>query len=338
MNAPNGTSDRRPAILMLLMLGLSVLAPTLAEAQQQVTAVWQPAGPADVSWTVGDPISIRLDVGHMRRTVITIPELPAAWGPFEVEEQISLGPAEDENGATTASLQVRVRLWSPGEFQTPPLVIHYEDHDGRSHEVLAEPLTVTIESVLSETDVEKRDLKPQASLPKPPVWPWVVAGLLAATALFLAARWLRKRMRLRRGEEPIACEPVDDRPPEQIAYEELERVAALDLPAKGQLKRHYTLVSDCVRVYLEGIWGVPATDRTSSEVIAELRRLRVNGEASDRLIRLLNEADLVKFAKLLVSVDTARGIVDEAHRFVDITKPDRNAVQDEGPQDQGTDV
>jgi hypothetical protein len=147
--------------------------------------------------------------------------------------------------------------------------------------------------------------------------------------LFLAIQRLLPRLRQRRSAGLEDVEPVDDRFPEEIAYEELERVAALDLPAQGEFKRHYTLVTDCVRNYLEGIYRIPAIDRTTGELMLALRKARLGGEMLPSLRALLEEADLVKFAKLRPSIERARDAVVQARRLVDITKPDRAILDDE---------
>jgi hypothetical protein len=190
------------------------------------------------------------------------------------------------------------------------------------------PLSITIASVLTEDDLEKRDLKPQASLPKLPVWPWLLLGVLVAALLFFVARWLLLRWRRRSEVESEAGEPVDDRFPEVIAHDELDRIAVLDLPTRGAFKRHYTLVADCLRTYLEGVYDIPAMDRTTGELTTMLRRVWVAGDAFTPLRTLLEEADLVKFAKSRPSVERARAIIVQARHIVDVTKPDRIVTND----------
>jgi hypothetical protein len=178
-----------------------------------------------------------------------------------------------------------------------------------------------VASVLTEGDIEKRDLKPQASLPRPPAWPWVVLGLLGAALLFFVLRWLRSHWRAK--SRPEDSPPVDDRFPEEIAYDKLARVAALDLPGQGEFKRHYTLVTGCLRTYIEGIYGIPASDRTTRELMAALRCAQADRQPLASLHDLLTQADLVKFAKLRPSVDQARATLTQASEFIDRTKPDR---------------
>lgn len=324
----SGKLETKIALWVTILLFLLPAYAWTQTGDEPVVAVWETDAPPEGGWTVGDVIPMRLRVTYPAGLSLTLPELPEKWAAFEVREQRVLEPTTDD-GATTAVCEARVTLWVPGEHETPPLTVRYRDANDGFHEVAVQPLSISIASVLTEDDLEKRDLKPQASLPRPPLWPWLLGGALAAAVLLVGARWLWQRRRRRTATEMAAIEPVDDRLPEEIAYDELERIASLDLPAHGELKRHYTLVTDCVRTYIEGITQVPAMDRTTSELMAALRRAPIR-DAIPVLRSLLEEADLVKFAKLQPSVMSARNAVAQARHLVDVTKPDRApAVEDD---------
>ncbi len=304
----------------------SVAARARAQAPAQpVTAAWEAGPPPEGGWTVGDPIPLRLRVVYPDDVEVTLPELPQQWAAFEVRDQALLEPSTNDDGSVTAVREATVTLWSPGEHETPPFVIRARNADGEIDEVPVGPLRVDVVSVLAAGDESLRDLKPQATLAGPPKWPWLVAGAIAAGGLLLAARWLRRRWR-RGGVEAETAERVDDRRPEEIAYGELVRIAALDLPVQGEFKHHYTLLTDCVRSYVEGMYGIPAVDRTTGELLRALRRSRMQRGAVTHLHDLLREADLVKFARLRPSIERARGAVADARHLIDITKPARTTT------------
>jgi hypothetical protein len=329
-------------LLTLAVIAAFLLAPWSVRSQESktaVSAVWDVSAQAEDAWTVGDVIPLQLRAVHAADLSATLPELPTIWGPFEVSEQSLREPVGGEDGTVASVLSVSVILWSPGEHETPPTTVRFRASDGAVQEVAATPIVISVQSVLSEDDLEKRDLKPQASLPRPPLWPWVVAGIVAASLVALGIRKLVRWRRSRCGPGDVATLPVDDRFPEEIAYEELARIEALGLPARRQFKRHYTLVTDCVRVYTEGIYEVPAMDRTTGEVLLGVRGAGLDGSGARLLRTLLEEADLVKFAKLVPSIDSARSAVGQVRRFVDITRPNREEADDASPgQDSGSQV
>jgi hypothetical protein len=313
---------------MLLFSLCLLLLPAAARAQSPVVVAWETDPPPAGGWTVGDLVPLRLRVTYPDGLEVILPELPGQWGTFEVREQELLEATPNDDGTLSAVRRIVVTLWSPGEHATPPFSIRYRDAGGELHEVAVAPLPITIGSVLPTPDggaggdVEKRDLKPQAVLPRPPWWPWALGGLLGAALVLVAARWALRRLRRRAQAGATEVIPVlDPRPPEAIAYEELERIAALDLPAQAEFKRHYTLVADCVRTFVEGVYHVPALDRTTGELLSALRRVRQAATATGLLRELLEEADFVKFARFRPGVEQARAAVPMARRFVDAATP-----------------
>lgn len=161
-----------------------------------------------------------------------------------------------------------------------------------------------------------KDLNPLKEQWKAPVNYWLWGGIALAVLFAIAALiwWIRKRRA--RVEET----PAIKLPPEFIALAELERIAALNLPARGDYKQHYTLVVDTVRRYLEARYGVEAMDRTTYELMDALEHHRVRVEG---LEPLLNEADLVKFAKFAPSADSATVALNHAREIVIHTTPVR---------------
>jgi hypothetical protein len=252
---------------------------------------------------------------------VTLPELPEAWGAFEVLDQRLLEPIDNEEGELITVREATVTLWVPGEYHTPALAVGHHDADGQLHEVPVPPLSITVTSVLEEGATEKRDLKPQISLPRPPVWPRVLGGLLLAALLGVGGWATLARLRRQAVPSPVPTSATDPRPPHEIAYGELERIAALDLLARGELKQHYTLVADCLRTYVQGRYHIPAMDQTTEELVAAFRQARVDRGHARLFRELLTEADMVKFARFYPPVVQARTIVTQARHIVDVTTP-----------------
>jgi hypothetical protein len=100
----------------------------------------------------------------------------------------------------------------------------------------------------------------------------------------------------------------------------LERLAALNLPVLGELKRHYTLLADCVRIYIERRYAIRALDRTTQEVMSAFRDAGVDDGHAELLCALLAEADLVKFARFHPSSEQARRALAQARHAVDATR------------------
>jgi hypothetical protein len=162
---------------------------------------------------------------------------------------------------------------------------------------------------------QAQDVRPLKEQWKSPVNWWLWGGIAAAVlaAILALVWWIRGRRRL--GHE-IA--PEVRVAPEVTALAELDRIAAMGLPARGEFKTHYTLVVDALRHYLEARYRIETMDRTSFEILdaLERREVRIAG-----LGALLDEADLVKFAKFSPDVPSAGAAVNRTRDLVNATTP-----------------
>ena len=103
--------------------------------------------------------------------------------------------------------------------------------------------------------------------------------------------------------------------PYRRAVAEFERIEALGLIDAGERGRYVALTVEVLRDYLAARYAQASLSLTSTELARSVRELpHVPG---DRLIRLLTEADLIKFARRPVSGDRAREIGRDARTIVD---------------------
>jgi hypothetical protein len=314
--------------LITVLLFVALLAGTvLAQGGPQVTVSAEVDREAI---TVGDRIVYTVRAEHDKDLVVDFPQLASAWGDFEVLSQHPLQPGKGSEGRAITGKEYVITAFTVGEHTTPPLRVSYLDRQGQTQEIGTDPISITVTSVLTGTEgvtstLDIRDLKPQAELPRD--WSWLLwaglAGLALALALLSLLWFLARRKKRVRATAPAAV--VDLRPPEEIAYEELERIAGLKLVEQSRFKEHYTLTADCLRRYAEGIYDIPAMDRTTEEFHAALRRARVDGQQVSLFKDFLTESDLVKFAKYVPPIEEAREALPRARHIVDVTRPKRVA-------------
>ena len=286
-------------ILALLLVGTAV-------AQSPATAAIT-ANQAAV--TVGDPIQLTIAVTHPTGAQAIFPTLAANWGDFIVRSQSPVTAIASADGTTTSTQLVDVRLFAPGAYQTPPLTITIADAAGQTSDIQAAPISLNVQSVLVEGDTTLRDIKPQAALPFPAGWPWMMAGLVAIVAFVV---WLVYR----RVQTLIA-----NRLPHEIALAVLADVEKQRLAENGRFQTHYSHVTDALRTYVEQTQPIPATDRTTSELKAELQQTTFTKQQAQQFIDLLQAGDLVKFARVTPTLADAHALVAEARQFIQDTQP-----------------
>ncbi len=294
------------AIFVLLLLAVGQAA--AQENGPLMATLRAPEG----QFTVGDPIQVTLAVTHPAGYQVIQPTLPESWGDLTVAGLSPAATAVNDDGSETTTLLIDARLFQPGDFSTPPLEVTVTDGQGGLQKVWAAPAAVSIASVLQEGDTALRDIKPQAALPLPAAWPWIVADL-AAVAVAAVVIW-----QVRRRVQPI----MDPRLAHEIALDGLAAIDGLALPEKGHFKQHYTLVSDTVRIYVERRFGVPALERTTGEIRADLAGSAMSPEAAALFIAFLQESDLVKFSEWAPDVQSAHQLLARGRMIVEATKPE----------------
>ena len=226
----------------------------------------------------------------------------------------------NDNGTETITKVFEIALFAPGTFVTPDLEVTVRDPAGRIDSVFASRLWVSVVPVLTDEDVELRDIKPQRDLPVMPLWPLAPGGLLLVGLIAVVVYLLMGRRRL---SQPVASSVIDNRTPYQIVRDELEDIEGLALPGQYRFKEHYAMVADAVRRYLEGEHRLPALDRTTEEVRSALADTDITRDSSQEVVRFLSDCDLVKFTELHPEVEEARRSTAEARRVIERMRPQR---------------
>ena len=276
--------------------------------------------------TVGDLVTLSLIVAHPEDSTVVIPRLEREWGPFEVQAQTSVQTVSLVGGIRTVAKQFRVTLFAPGAYETPSLPVSVRGSDGTVGLISPDPIWLTVNSVLLSPDDELRDLRPPADLSTPYWERPIVLALIIIVALGLpGGTILLLYHRSRRAGEQEA-ELADPRTPWEVAIQELDRIASLDLPREGDMKGHYTLVAALLRrylgaTYLQDSCGPGADDMSTEEITAGIRQCTLDSNEVRVVVEVLQEADLVKFANLEPVVDRAQEVESLVREFVERTAP-----------------
>lgn len=125
-------------------------------------------------------------------------------------------------------------------------------------------------------------------------WIWVAAGLALIGAIYFVYRHVRITE-----IEPSAPAPPKKEvlPAHIIALEALKSLKEKQKWQRGLLKEYHTDLSDIVRTYIEDRFSLMAHERTSREIINDLRRYGIANDAIQVLNSALGIADMAKFAK-----------------------------------------
>ncbi|MBI4802968.1 MAG: hypothetical protein HY796_10640 [Elusimicrobia bacterium] len=125
--------------------------------------------------------------------------------------------------------------------------------------------------------------------------PWIrlILGALAAAA---AAYFLYKKFKRTAGG-PLAPAVADNRTPYQFASDALAELLASGLWDEGKVKEFYSRLSDIFRNYLDAEFAVKAELMTTNGITRDLKKTGADIKTVIKTRELLENSDLVKFAK-----------------------------------------
>jgi hypothetical protein len=91
----------------------------------------------------------------------------------------------------------------------------------------------------------------------------------------------------------------------------------------------YETVADCLRAYVQRKFNVSALDMTTNELMSTLQSVSVLEKPHRRdLARMLEYADLVKFAEVQPSERAVKQLLDTAEKWIESVEPSANGGDD----------
>jgi hypothetical protein len=317
-----------------VLLGLSLVIVLAACAGQPEALPEEPRAAVETEASVdravattGDLITYRVSVDYADGFEVEVPEPGADIAGFRIVDAGREEP-RNEKGRVIEDQWYKLRADLVGSYILPPVTVGYRPlaepagdepvdagETGPAWETVeTSAIFVEVESVLpgdgEATDI--RDLKPLRRIEGPIPWLWIAAGLAALLALGIALHfYLQYRRRA------LAVPPE---PPHVIAFRALDGLRETDFGDPVAVRRFYFAISEVLRSYVEGRFGLNATDLTSEEIVAELPVLEdLAGDHGRVLERFLVDTDRVKFAEHRPSEREIEGTYENALGFVEST-------------------
>ena len=154
---------------------------------------------------------------------------------------------------------------------------------------------------------------------------WLIALLLIIAIILYFV--LRKK--------PTPEEIIAKIPPFDLAKQRLKELDSKKLLKQNKVKRYYVELTDIVRSFIEREMNIPALESTTDELLETITdfndssNLNIPKETLSKLRILLQEADLVKFAKskpLLNEIELHR---NDAENIIDRLHPEKEEINKE---------
>ncbi len=298
---------------MALVVGLAAGNPALGQApDESEVSVQIRAKPSEI--TIGDLVTVFIEVEHSHHLTVSLPEQPGSVGSFEIRSVEKLEPTSTEAGVSSR-WSLTVSTFETGEVDFPKMELAVAGSQAGPFRVTTDPVQIAVESVLPQEAEDILDIKSPLAIPRSwwTYWPWP-AGVLV---LGLLGWWLwqirKRKVSGRRAGPPLL-------PPEEEALKALRALEASELLHKQHVKPFYTQLSEILRRYLWRRFGIAALEATTSEIVVQLSKTGA-GRLSTPADSILQACDLVKFARLKPPREKGLTTIVEARNLVQKGRP-----------------
>jgi len=277
--------------------------------------------------TIGDPIRYTVEVSAAADTEVLIPVLSGKLGDFSISDFGEL-PNRKSHGRVIVARWYRLTIFATGDHLIPAPKVQYRTPGEGLREAEGNEVLVGVTSVLAQEKnaADIRDIKPPEELPFD-WWPYGIGAAVVAAVGLLGAGlfYLLNRPKWRR---TVPAEPAHE-----VALAALSKLRAQHLVEQGKTEDYYVRLSAIVRRYLEDRFSVRAPEMTTEEfLIAVASDGRLALPHRRLLGDFLSQADLVKFARHLPTLQDADNAHAAARRFVEDTRPAPAGSRTEGPR------
>jgi len=276
--------------------------------------------------TVAEQLEMMLEASAPENIEVVFPTYSVSLGDFTLKD-IKLHPARMTGAGDVRVSYVASYLlgpYLPGTYSIPPMTVTYRDRNNHAGttQILTENIQVEVKSTLDQGDdnIEIKDIKGPLSLPENVALQILLAVIVLLLTILGLAGFLYWR-KISSNKKPIVVQLR----PEEIALQELKRLLAENLLARGEVKTFHLRISDILRYYIENRFGIRAPERTTEEFltelsVAQLQKNSLLGSHKALLTDFLIHCDLVKFAKHEPTTAECEKTVSICREFIEETK------------------
>lgn len=264
----------------------------------------------------GSKAKLRLEV--LKNTtdgmLVNAPEKGADYFGIEISD-LKIDTIDHGNGRLELAYDYTIQAFDPGTVTLPPFRYAIGNDTAVSEVVTLKVIEVDLDTLT--------DINPMASVVSVPTkwydiipdwWLWIFIGVASAGVIACCILLFRRK-------KGMLAKPVKVTPPYDLAVMRLNDLQAKKLPQSGRDKEYYTELTEILRQYLEGRFGINAMEMTSTQIIDTLRHNKETKPGSDLMKQILEIADFVKFAKVRPLPDDNIKAFNSAVKFVEDSKP-----------------
>lgn len=307
---------KRLKYIFPLLILFCVANPALAQVKVRATA-------DSTNLIMGDRTTVTVEVFTPDITGKLLPEKEQDYHGMELSSW-SADTTDTGSGIKHLTYRLTMQAFDP-EVVTLPGFAYVVNGDT----VFSDPLTFKVLPVElspelgNPDDVDSLTIHPEETVVKIPAkWYDFIPGWLiwAVLGLFLVALGAVLFM-LYKKNGPNIFTPRKPEPPYDRAIRRLGALKASGMITSASSKVYFTELTDILRQYIDGRFGINAMEMTTTDILRSLRENQETRLTAEQIRQVLSLADFVKFAAMRPPQEDAQKTYNMVLRFVEETKP-----------------
>jgi hypothetical protein len=272
---------------------------------------------ADVSATlspqeaqIGDTLHLELRVNGASGRAVTFPRVAT--------DTINVLKVDSSRVSSQSSMGYTLALYDTGHFAVGPMPV-VVGRGADAETLYTQPLGLVVASILPDSAKAILPIKPFREHPFQ--WRELLAywWILAVIGAGVLGWWIWRKFFSRRAREEAAA-AVPLLTPHDEAIRGLIELKGRNYPSRGMLKEFFSEYSLIMRRYLERRFEFPALEMTTFELARELEDDSYPALLNERLLPVLRESDLVKFAKHMPDYRMCEAHIETGFEIVSLTQ------------------
>jgi len=278
---------------------------------------------------IGDQIHYNIELFQPRGLTVQMPEFSDTLNNSHIEilEKSPRDTIQTGEEVLRISQHYLITCFDSGLYTIPAQRFSYTTPQKQA-ELLSQPAFLQVLTMPLDTAQAIFDIKGpyRAPITFTEILPYLLGLIILVALVWLILRYIKKRNMKKSGYIPTR--PPE--PPHIIAIRSLDQLKERKLWQNNRVKLYYSRITDILRIYLEGRYGISAMESTSNEILNDLKATGFNdNRLYTKLQDMLQLADLVKFAKVHPAPGENETCMLDAYIFINETKQVEKPVPEE---------
>lgn len=272
------------------------------------------------SMLIGDHLLLNISVSAQKEDRIFLPVFQDSIGSFDVIEAY-----KPDTGENSISQNILITQFNEGNYVFGGIPAIIQDVYDKFDTISSNDIMLYVSTLEVDTSQAIKPLKTVKSLPFPwkdflKKWGPIIAIIILLLVLLIWYLIKRKKLFVAPEKPKTMLDFYEE------AIKNLEDLDNKKLWQNDQIKEYYLGISEILRNYLEGRFGVNAMESTTDEIREELF---LENSLKNKVCEILEQADLAKFAKFKPLNDENLRMMKLAKDFVKHTKPKNLETEDD---------